>query len=187
MHIGKHETRWIGSSPFISTYEPVSLPNGVTRILLEGHSTHSKQATESNDQLRKSDREELTLSTVVLLSPMVDLEWTGVAAVLVELRYESDPATDEGFEDGESLDMRLGGISQVARKTGPHEDRFGPWEWSLELRFVTFQLIDRSVRGKLRMNGRGCQLPSELREVELDHYWEGRSNFLDEFSTQELE
>ena len=187
MQIVKHEARWIGSSPFISTYEPVGLPQGVTRILLEGHSTHSKKSTESNDQLRESAREELTLSTAVLLSPMIDLEWTGVAAVLVELRYERDPATEEGFEDGESLDMRLGGISQVARKIGPHEDRFGPWEWSLELRFVTLQLIDRSVRGKLRMSGRGCQLPRELQEVELDRYWEGRTNFLDEFSTRELE
>lgn len=184
MDIEKHGTWRDSSSPFISTYEPDGLPEAVTRILLEGHATHSKQATESNGQLRESAREEFTLSTAVLLSPMIDLEWTCVAAVLVELRYDSDSETDEVFEDGESLDLRLGGIPQVARKTGPHENQFGLWEWSFELRFLTLQLIDRSVRGNLRMSGRGCQLPRELQEVELKRYWEGRSNFMDEFSTR---
>ena len=187
MHIEKHGTRRASSSPFISTYEPVGLPNGVTRILLESHSTHSERATESNGELRKSDREELTVSTAILSSPRVDPEWTDIASILVELRYDSDPATDEVFEDGESLDMHLGGIPQMARITGPHEDLFGLWEWSFELRFVTLQLIDRSVRGKLRMSGRGFQLPRELQEVELDRYWEGRSNFLDELRTPEPE
>lgn len=181
------ESRWTGSSSFISTYEPVGLSEGVTRILIEGHTTHSKEVTESIGELRESTREELTLSTALVLSPMIDLEWTGVAAVLVELRYKSDSEADEVFENGESLNLSFGGLPRVARKTGPHQDRFGLWEWSFELSFVTLKLIDRSVIGKVRMSGRGCQLPRELREVELDRYWEGRSNFLDEFSAKEIE
>lgn len=118
---------------------------------------------------------------------MIDLEWTPASAVLVELRYKSDSEMGEVFEDGESLDIRLDGIPRVARKTGPHQDRFGLWEWSFGLHFVTLQFIDRSVTGKLRMSGRGCQLPRELQEVELDRYWEGRSTFLDELSTREIE
>lgn len=118
---------------------------------------------------------------------MIDLAWTRVAAVSVELRYESDSQADEVLEDGESLDIRVGGIPRVARMTGSHQDRYGLWEWSFELRFVTLKLIDRSVQGRIWMSGRGCQLPRELQEVELDRYWEGRSNFLDEFSIKELE
>ena len=139
---------------------------------------------ENNGQLRETVREELILSTVVLFSPMINREWTLLSAVLVELRYESDSGLDEVFEDGERLDIHLGGIPLVARKTGAHQDQFGLWEWSFELRYVTLQLIDRSVGGKLRMSGRGCPMPRELQEVELDQYWEGRSHFLDEFRAQ---
>ncbi len=113
---------------------------------------------------------------------MIDLEWTRVAAVLMELRYDSDSKANQVSEDGESLDMRLGGIAQEAHKTGPHQDQFGLWEWSVGLRFVPLKLIDRTVRGRIRMSGRGCQVPRELQEVELDRYWNGRYSFLDEFS-----
>ena len=187
MYTGNQEVRWFGSSPLISTFEPIDLPKNVTRILLESHATHSKRATENNGQLGAFDSEELTLLTIVLFNPMIDLELTRVAAVLVELRYESDSKKDEVFEDGERLEISLGDIPRVARKTGPRQDQFGLWEWSFELCFVTLQLIDRSVKGKLRMSGRGSGLPHELQEVQLDRYWEGRSTFLDKFSVQELE
>ena len=181
MYTGKQETRWVGSSPFISTYEPIDLPKNVTRILLEGHSTHSNRTVENNGQLSESGSEVLTLLTIVLLNPMINLELTRVAAVLVELVYESESELDDVFEDGESLSIDLGGIPQVVRKTGPHQDQFGIWEWSTELLLVPLKLIDRTVQGKLRISGRGCQLPRELREVGLDGYWEGRATHLDEF------
>lgn len=180
MHIEEHGTRSIGSSPFISTYEPINLPKDSKRILLESHSTHSNKTTETDGQLRESAREQFSVSTVVLLSPMLELGLTRVSAVLVALKYESDSGEDEVFDDGESVEMRVGGISHMVRKAGPYQDQFGLWEWDVRLPLVPLKLVGRTVRGKLRMSGRGCQLPRELREVELDRYWEGRSNFLDE-------
>jgi len=186
MYTGNQEVRWIGSSPLISTFEPIDLPKNVTRILLESHATHSKRATENNGQLGAFDSEELTLLTIVLLNPLDDLDLNRIPSVLMELKYKSDAEKDEAIADGEPLEIRLVGIPRVARKIGAHQNRYGLWEWSFELCFITLQLIDRSVRGKIRMSGRGGKLPRELQEVELDRYWEGRSTFLDKFSIQEL-
>lgn len=148
--------------------------------------TQSKKTTETKGQLQEVFGEELTLSTIVLLNPMIGLEWTRMAAVLVELSFNSNLKGSQFLEDGEKPKIVLKGISQEAHKTGPHQDQFGHWEWSVELPFVQLKLIDRSVLGKIRMSGRGYPLPSELQEVELVPYWDGRSDFLDEFSAQEF-
>lgn len=148
--------------------------------------THSDKTTETNGQLREVFGEVLTLSTVVLFGPSIDLEWTQIPAVLMELAYNSNSKGSQFFEEGERLQIVLGGILQEAHKTGPHRNQYGLWEWSAELHSLPIQLIDRSVRGKIRMSGRGYPLPSELQEVELVPYWDGRSDFLDEFSAQEF-
>jgi len=175
----------ISSSPFCSTFEPMNLPIGMGRVLLEARTTRSSSTSVIDGRRSESFREELSLATVICMNSLEGMTWdTGVVwrsgmAVLVELAYDSSFDVVGAHQvDGDQFTLRIAGIDYLARSTSGSNDRFGEWDWTITASVIPLALSDQTIQGEVRMSGRELSIPQEFQVVRLDEYWTGRNKLL---------
>jgi len=128
------------------------------------------------------DRDEFTLTTIICSDSGDREPWRSGSALLVELRYDSNPRPDAKTpEKSEQIALQISGAQHLADFSGVHEDSFGEWDWTITATEVPVRLAEETVRGSLRISGRDFPIPRELRSATLDAYWASRLRIMDRY------
>lgn len=169
----------IGSSAFISTYEPTNPPINMNRILLEAHTTRSRKTSAIEGLSSESIRNEFSLVTIICSVPPVDMSWRFGIAVMVELSSDASASGEEvHLINAKQCTLRIDDTAYVADSTGGRKDSFGDWDWTLNVSSVPLKLASQTVQSVMRISGRELPIPLEFQTISLKKYWEGRHKLL---------
>jgi hypothetical protein len=164
MKIGNNSAPKVSSSPISLTYEPIEFPAEMERLLLESHTTHSRKSMVDHGRETTLNREEFTLTTIVCSDSGDREPWRSGSALLVELRYDSNPGLDaRAPEDSEQIALQISGAKYLAGFIGAHEDSIGEWDWTITATEVPIRLAEETVQGSLRISGKCLPVPGQLR------------------------